>query len=96
MTLFSPIEVLEKLKEGFEFREAELSRLTLDSVNIDSAKFLECYLRGAIFTHLSCQDSNFKETNLVFAQFNGVNLTQAILERVELNSAVLNDVIYYY
>ncbi len=93
MTLFSPEIVLQKVQSGFEFRQAELSRLKLDTHNIDRANFIECYMRGAVFTNTSCQETNFKKTNLAFAKFKNVNLTQAILERVELNSSVLNDVI---
>jgi len=91
MSLFAPDIVIQKIKAGFQFNQAELSRLKLEAVNLDQAKFIQCYMRGAILTDVSCHQTNFKQTNLAFSRLNGVDLSQANLERTELNSATLNN-----
>ncbi len=64
MTLFKREVVLQKIQEGYEFKQAELSRVQLESDNLDEAKFIECYMRGAILINASCRKTNFKSTNL--------------------------------
>ncbi len=89
MTLFQPEAVLQKIAAGDEFKQAELSRLRLESANIDRATFIECYMRGTIILDTSGKQANFKNTNLAFAKFEHADLGQANLERTELNSAGL-------
>lgn len=37
---FAPDVVLQKIEKGHEFNRAQLSRLKLESVNLDRAKFI--------------------------------------------------------
>ncbi|MGK7948214.1 MAG: pentapeptide repeat-containing protein [Xenococcaceae cyanobacterium] len=47
MTLFDRETVLQKIQLGYSFKQAELSRLNLESANIDEAVFSDAYMRGA-------------------------------------------------
>ena len=73
MTLFAPEEVIHKIESGVQFKEAELSRLKLESANIDRAVLIDCYMRGSIFIDISCKEANFKNTNLSFGKLANVS-----------------------